>query len=51
MAISADDKFIIFLSNFPKNKTKKQNRIWHFMQIDSSGDTLHEMLKPVFLEK
>ena len=23
-------------------------RLWHFMQIISSGDNLHEMLKPIF---
>ena len=25
--------------------------IWHFMQIVSNGDNLHEMSNPVFLEK
>ena len=29
----------------------QENRIWHFMQIVSTGDNLHEMSKPVFLEK
>ena len=27
------------------------NRIWHFMQIVSWGDNLHEMSNPVFREK
>ena len=27
-----------------------QNRFWHFMQIVSIGDNLHEMSKPVLLE-
>ena len=26
-----------------------RKQIWHFMQIVSSGDSLHEMLNPVFL--
>ena len=26
-----------------------ENRLWHFMQIVSSGDNLQEMSKPVFL--
>ena len=29
----------------------KENRIWHFMQIVSLGDNLHEMSNPVFWEK
>ena len=28
-----------------------ENRIWHFMQIVSLGDNLHEMSNPVFWEK
>ena len=28
-----------------------ENRIWHFMQIVSYGDNLHEMSNPVFWEK
>ena len=28
-----------------------ENKIWHFMQIVSSGNNLHEMSNPVFLEK
>ena len=28
-----------------------ENRFWHFMQIVSLGDNLHEMSKPVFWEK
>ena len=28
-----------------------QNRLWHFMQIVSSGDNLHEMPEPIFWEK
>ena len=28
-----------------------ENRIWHFMQIVSIGDNLHEMSNPVFWEK
>ena len=39
--ISADDTEIFFLF-FPGN------RLWHFMQIFSSGDNLHEMSKPIF---
>ena len=34
---SADDKLVIFFLFSPKNK------IWHFRQIVSSGDNLHEM--------
>ena len=41
---SADDKFIFFLF-FP------ENRIWHFMQIVSTGDNLHEMSILVSWEK
>ena len=28
-----------------------ENRLWHFMQIASLGDNLHEMSKPIFWEK
>ena len=28
-----------------------ENRIWHFMQIVSTGDNLHEMSNPVFWEQ
>ena len=38
------DKFMIFFLFFPLN------RIWHFMQIVSTGD-LHEMSNPVSWEK
>ena len=38
-AYSADDKLMILFS---------ENRIWHFMQIVSIGDNLHEISKPVF---
>ena len=37
--------FEIFFLFFP------ENRIWHCMQIVSSGDNLHEMSDPVFWEK
>ena len=40
--------FYFFFIFFPQ---KKQNRIWHFMQIVSNGANLHEMSKPVFSEK
>ena len=43
-ATSADDKLIFFLF-FP------ENRIWHFMQIVSTGDNLHGMSNPVFWGK
>ena len=33
------------LTFFPENK------IWHFMQILSNGDNLHEMSTPVFWKK
>ena len=36
----------IFFLFFPR-----ENRIWHFMQIASTGDNLHEMSYPVFWEK
>ena len=42
---SADDILKYFFLFFP------ENRIWHFMQIDSIGDDLHEMSNPVFWEK
>ena len=35
----------IFLLFFP------ENRIWHFIQMVSNGDHLHEMSNPVFCEK
>ena len=44
-AFSADDRLMIFFLFFP------ENRIWHFMQIVSLGDNLHEMSNPVFWEK
>ena len=44
-ANSADNKSMIFFLFF------SANRIWHFMQIVSNGDNLHEMSKPVCLEK
>ena len=28
-----------------------ENRFWHFMQIVSLGDNLHEMSKPIFWGK
>ena len=43
-ADSADDKLMIFLF-FPENK------FWHFLQIVSWGNNLHEISKPIFLEK
>ena len=45
LAFSADDKMMLFFLFFP------ENRIWHFMQIVSLGDNLHEMSNPVFWEK
>ena len=45
LANSADDKLIFFFLFFP------ENRIWHFVQIVSTGNNLHEMSKPVFWEK
>ena len=45
-ANSANNKLVIFFSFFfPENK------IWHFMQTVSIGDSLHEMSNPVFWEK
>ena len=43
-AYSADYNLIFFLF-FPEIK------IWHFMQIFSIGDSLYDMLNPVFWEK
>ena len=43
-ANSADNKLTFFLF-FPENK------LWHFMQIVSWGDNLHEMSKAYFLGK
>ena len=42
---AAHDKLIIFFLLFPENK------IWHFMQIITIGEYLHELTKPVFWEK
>ena len=42
---SADDKFVIFWLFFP------YNRFWHFTQIVSTGDNLHEIPKSCFLRK
>ena len=39
-----DNKLMIFFLFFP------ENRIWHFMQIVSIGDNLHEMSNPDFKE-
>ena len=44
-ANSADNKLeFVFLFS-------PENRIWHFMQIVSNGDNLHEMSNPVLWEK
>ena len=42
---SADNilKFLFLI--FPENK------FWHFMQVVSTGDYLHEMSVPIFWEK
>ena len=40
-ADSADDKLMIFFLIFP------ENRIWHFIQIFSYGDNLHEVSNPI----
>ena len=40
--VSADGKSMIFFLIF------LENRIWHFMQIVSSGDNLHDMSNPIF---
>ena len=45
MAILADGKLVVFFLFFQENK------IWHFMQTVSNGDSLHEMSNPVFSEK
>ena len=37
--------FEIFFLSFP------ENRLWHLMQTVSLGDSLHEMSKPIWLEK
>ena len=42
---SADDILKYFFLFF------LENRIWHFMQIVSQGDNLHEVSDPIFLEK
>ena len=44
LAYSADNKLMIFFLIF------SGNRIWHFMQIVSNGDNLHEMSNPVSWE-
>ena len=44
LANSADNTLMIFSYFFP------ENRIWHFMQIVTIGDNLHEMSNPVFWE-
>ena len=36
---------VIFFIYFP------ENRLWHFMQIVSLEDSLHEISKPIFWEK
>ena len=41
-ANSADDKLELFFVFFT------ENRMWHFIQISSIGDDLHEMTNPVF---
>ena len=41
---SADDTLMILFFFF-------SNRFWHFIQIVSCGDNLHEMAKPVFWKK
>ena len=38
-ANSADNKLMIFFL---------KNRIWHFMQVVSKGDNLHELSNPIF---
>ena len=40
-ANSADDKLVIFFFF-------RENRVWHFMQIVSCGDNLHEMSNSIF---
>ena len=41
-ADSAADKLVIFFLFFLENRT------WHFMQIVSLGDKLHEVSDPIF---
>ena len=41
LANSADDKLMAFFLFF------LESRIWHFMQIVSLGDNLHEVSNPV----
>ena len=41
-ADSADDKLMLFYLFFLENK------IWHFMQIVSIEDNLHEVSNPIF---
>ena len=43
--LSSDDILKYFFLFFP------ENRIWHFMQIVSNGENLHELLNAVFWEK
>ena len=45
MGNSADHKLIILFLFF------LENRIWHFMQIVSLGDILHEVSDPIFQGK
>ena len=45
MANLTDNKLMIFLL------FSTENKIWHFVQIVSSGDNLHEVSKPVILEE
>ena len=42
---SRQERIEIFFLIFPENMS------WHFMQIVSIGDNLHEISNPVFLEK
>ena len=44
LANSADNKLVIFFLFFP------ENRIWHFMQIVSIVDNLHEISNHDFKE-
>ena len=44
-ADSADDKLMLFILFF------QENRMWHFMQIVSLGDNLHEVSHPIFFVK
>ena len=45
LANSSDDQLMIFFL------FDQGNKFWHFMQIVSLGDNLHEMSKPVFWKK